>query len=182
LDYYHLHPLANHPTIQAFVADPPFLIPDDKLSYYKAMLSTVEDQKGLLSALPKQFVHHDVLIFNLLSEEEAITGVLDFDFISWDVALFEFAISLNHVLQMSGGSLEMAKAFIEGYSEYRQCSPVQIQQLQLFTRIYHIALLHIYIGQHYAGKKVEDPFNYILDQFKLRDEWLNIHLKELNPR
>ncbi|MEK3885647.1 phosphotransferase [Paenibacillus sp. PL2-23] len=65
----------------------------------------------MLEKLPKQLVHHDLLVFNLLAHENKIKGVLDFDFISLDVSFMEFAICLNHVLQMSNGSLEMAEAY-----------------------------------------------------------------------
>ncbi|WP_372631568.1 phosphotransferase [Cohnella sp.] len=126
----------------------------------------------LLEKLPKQFVHHDLLVFNLLAHENKIKGVLDFDFISLDVSFMEFAICLNHVLQMSNGSLEMAEAYIRGYAKYRKGSSEEITYLQLLTQIYHIAVLHIYIGQHYSGVNVEQNFNYILNQFKTRNDWL----------
>ncbi|WP_461671258.1 phosphotransferase, partial [Mycobacterium tuberculosis] len=136
------------------------------------MILLIENSIHLLEKLPKQFVHHDLLVFNLLAHENKIKGVLDFDFISLDVSFIEFAICLNHVLQMSNGSLEMAEAYIKGYSKYRKGSSEEITYLQLLTQIYHIAVLHIYIGQHYSGVDVEQHFNFILDQFKTRNEWL----------
>jgi len=87
-----------------------------------------------------------------LAQDNKISGVLDFDFISLDVSFMEFAICLNHVLQMTNGSLEMAETFIKGYAEYRKSSSQEFTHLQLLTQIYHIALLHIYIGQHHSGE------------------------------
>lgn len=169
---YGIHPLADIPSVKSFFEEPPFHIPGGDVAFYREMILSVEKSIDLLEKLPKQFVHHDLLVFNLLAHDNKIKGVLDFDFISHDVSFMEFAICLNHVLQMSNGSLEMAEAFIKGYAEYRKGSSQEFTHLQLLTQIYHIAVLHIYIGQHYSGVNVEQNFNYILNQFKTRNEWL----------
>lgn len=175
LDIYGLHPLADSAAVTSFMDEPPFPIAENDLHFYRDMLSTVEMDMPRLEPLPQQFVHHDVLIFNLLACDNHIRGVLDFDFASRDVSFMEFAICLNHVLQMSDGSLAMMEAFVKGYADYRKGSAQEIEQLQLLTRIYHIAVLHIYIGQHYSGVSIEQNFNYILNQFRTRNDWLTTH-------
>ncbi|MNR02958.1 hypothetical protein D3C85_1188330 [compost metagenome] len=84
----------------------------------------------------------------------------------------EFAICLNHVLQMSGGSVELAEAFIRDYAEFRTCSRQEIEQLHVLTQVYHLVVLHFYIGQHVAGNVIEQNFTYILNQFYTRHHWL----------
>lgn len=170
---YGIHPLADIPAVKSFIEAPPFHIPAADIAFYREMVLSIEKSMDLLEKLPKQFVHHDLLVFNLLEQDSKISGVLDFDFISHDVSFMEFAICLNHVLQMSGGSLEMVEAFMKGYAEYRKGSSQEFTHLQLLTQIYHIAVLHIYIGQHCSGVNVEQNFNYILNQFKTRNEWLS---------
>lgn len=174
-DLYRLHPLADRQAVTAFIEQPPFSINEVHLALYKEMAATVENKLDQLKELPSQLVHHDLLIFNLLSQDDKICGVLDFDFISLDARFMEFAISLNHILQLSNGSLEMTEAFIKGYAEYCQSSPEEIALLQLLTQIYHLAVLHIYIGQHYSGMNIESNFTYILHQFHTRNNWLNEH-------
>lgn len=169
---YGVHPLADKNSVQSFFDEPPYLIPANDIQFYSEMVLSIEQSIDLLVTLPKQFVHHDLLVFNLLAHDNKISGVLDFDFISYDVRFIEFAICLNHVLQMSDGSLDMAEAFIMGYAQYRRGSSTEFVHLQILTRIYHIAVLHIYIGQHYSGVNVERNFNYILNQFKTRSKWL----------
>jgi homoserine kinase type II len=170
---YSIHPLADIASVKSFFDKPPFHIPEGDIAFYREMILSVEKSMDMLEKLPKQFVHHDLLVFNLLTPDNEIRGILDFDFISYDVSFMEFAICLNHVLQMSDGSLEIAEAFIKGYAEHRQGSSPEFTHLQLLTRIYHIAVLHIYIGQQHSGVNVEQNFNYILNQFKTRDAWLN---------
>ncbi|EFM08454.1 aminoglycoside phosphotransferase [Paenibacillus curdlanolyticus YK9] len=174
-DFYGLHPLANKSAVHAFLKEPPFAIADEDRSFYMEMLTFVERESGVLEQLPKQFVHHDVLIFNLLAIDNRIHAVLDFDLMSWDIAFLEFAIGLNHVLQMSNGSRSMAEAFVQGYSEYRTATRQEIAQLSLLTRLYHLAVLHIYVGQHYAGHQVEPYFTFIMQQFRTRMDWLTEH-------
>ncbi|URN93000.1 MAG: phosphotransferase [Candidatus Pristimantibacillus lignocellulolyticus] len=172
---YDLHPLADNQAVTSFFESPPFEIPNTTINFYKEMFSTVELNKHELKELPKQLVHHDLLIYNLLSKDNKIQGVLDFDFTSFDLRFMEFTISLNHILQLTNGSWHMTEAFIKGYSQFSKISYLEIKHLQLLTQIYHIAVLHIYIGQYYSGKNIEQNFNYILNQFLTRNEWLNKH-------
>lgn len=172
---YDLHPLADNQAVTSFFESPPFEIPNTTINFYKEMVSTVELNKHELKELPKQLVHHDLLIYNLLSKDNKIQGVLDFDFTSFDLRFMEFTISLNHILQLTNGSWHMTEAFIKGYSQFSKISYLEINHLQLLTQIYHIAVLHIYIGQYYSGKNIEQNFNYILNQFLTRNEWLNKH-------
>ncbi|WP_127531793.1 phosphotransferase [Paenibacillus kobensis] len=172
---YGLHSLAGKDAVQAFMQKPPFPVAEDAIAFYYEMLKNIERSSERITSLPKQLVHHDLLVFNLLAEDHGISGVLDFDFISLDAGIMELAIALNHVLQMSDGSLDMAEAFLQGYAEHRSATASEIDCLQLMTQIYHVAVLHIYIGQHYTGSKVEPQFSYIMQQFRSRNDWLERH-------
>lgn len=97
-DIYGLHPLANYDEITAFIKNPPFEIPLNFLEFYKKKVTIVEKSIHTLFDMQRQLVHHDLLIYNLLSTENIIQGVLDFDFTSLDVGFMEFTISLNHIL------------------------------------------------------------------------------------
>lgn len=171
-ELYRLHPLASEENVAFFWKRTPFPVTDEQKHYYNEALISVETNREALLSLPRQLVHHDLLVFNLLSIDRCITGVLDFDFLAVDISFLEFVISLNHVLQMSGGSLEMAAAFIEGYAVFRTCSSEELKQLRTLTRLYHIAVLHIYIGQYGAGKDNSTAFAYIANQLIERDNWL----------
>ncbi|WP_206669782.1 phosphotransferase enzyme family protein [Paenibacillus luteus] len=170
-----LHPLANRSAVASFFEKPPFSIPGPKQRFYYKMMATFEMNRIHVQALPKQLVHHDLLIFNLLAEENGITGVLDFDFTSVDVGFMEFVISFNHLAQLTDGSIDRIEEFLKGYAHSCKHTTEEIEQLQLLTQIYHLAILHIYIGQHLDGRDIEQNFHYILDQFMTRNEWLDKH-------
>ncbi|MGQ7887913.1 phosphotransferase enzyme family protein [Paenibacillus sp. WC2504] len=179
LDFYNLHPLADQSAVDAFIENPSFHIPEASLNFYRAKVESVENSVREIKKLPIQLVHHDLLIFNLLAQNNRICSVLDFDFISVDTSFLEFAICLNHLLQMSNGSIEMAEAFVKSYSAYKAHSVQEIEQLRNLTQLYHVAVLHIYIGQHYAGIDIQHNFTYILNQFIHRDTWLMEHGKTI---
>ncbi|MDD9268271.1 phosphotransferase [Paenibacillus sp. GCM10023248] len=172
-DIYRLHPLADHEAITSFFEDPPFEISATTLHFYREMVALAEKSKCELLELPRGLVHHDLLVFNLLAMDNQIHGALDFDFSSWDISFMEFAISLNHMIQLTNGDLDFVEAFVYGYSQAQTCTYQEIDKLQRLTQIYHIAILHVYIGQHYSGVPVEVSFRYIFDQFQVRDAWLS---------
>jgi hypothetical protein len=76
---YSIHPLADIPSVKSFFEEPPFHIPVGDVSFYSEMILSVENENSfdLLEKLPKQLVHHDLLVFNLVAHENKIKGVLD---------------------------------------------------------------------------------------------------------
>lgn len=170
---YGIHPLATSQSIRSFLEKPPFPISRKLLTFYRNIIDAIEGSGQTLEELPHQFVHHDLLIYNLLAQNNKVTGVLDFDFISWDVAFMECTISLNHLIHESKGSFEMIESFLTGYSAERKHSSHEIEHLMLLTQIYYISVLHFYIGQHYAGVSVEHNFMFLLQQLERNVKWLH---------
>jgi len=62
LNIYGIHPLADIPSVKSFFEEPPFHIARGDIAFYKEMILSVEKSIELLEKLPKQFVHHDLLI------------------------------------------------------------------------------------------------------------------------
>ncbi|WP_337100669.1 phosphotransferase enzyme family protein [Paenibacillus sp. YIM B09110] len=178
-DLYGIHPLIDQEEVESFWNSPPFPISVEQKQVYDQSIASVKENLEEIMSLPRQLVHHDLLIFNLLATDQVITGVLDFDFLSVDIAFLEFSISFNHVLQLSGGSLDMAVAFVEGYSAFRTFTTDEFRQLRLLTRLYHVAVLHIYIGQYLSGKDVSLAFTHMVNQLIERDSWLGSNAGKL---
>lgn len=179
---YEIHPLATRQSIKSFYENLPFALSVSKVAFYQRMITEIESSELHLEMLPQQLVHHDLLIYNLLTQNEEITGVLDFDFMGMDAAFMEFTISFNHVVQESQGSMEMIGSFIQGYGRERKHSLLEFVYLPLLTKIYYIAVLHFYIGQHYAGATIEHNFTFMIEQFERNMNWLekhNLRIQEL---
>ncbi len=172
---YNIHPLANRDSVKSFFANFPFETTSERCTFYQTMITEIDHSHLDLEVLPQQLVHHDVLIYNLLSESGEITGVLDFDFMGMDAAFMELTISLNHIIQESSGSLDLIAAFLQGYGNARKHSSIEFGYLRLLTQVYFVAVLHFYIGQHYAGAAIESPFTFMMDQFERNISWLAEH-------
>jgi homoserine kinase type II len=172
---YDIHPLANRQSIKVFYENLPFELSVSKVTFYQKMITGIESSNLQLEVLPQQLVHHDLLIYNLLAQNEEITGVLDFDFMGVDAAFMEFTISFNHVIQESQGSVGMIESFLQGYGSERKHSALEFSYLPLLTQIYYIAVLHFYIGQHYAGATIEHNFTFMIEQFERNMNWLEKH-------
>lgn len=178
---YHLHPLSNERSVSHFFDQLPFKIESDQLSILIGSLQAVQRNQFLIDDLPKQIVHHDLLIFNLLIDNHTrkMSGVLDFDFASYDVRALELAICINHLLQINNSSLSNLKLFLEEYSQYMTLTDEEIKCIPLLMEMYYVSLICIYIGQYYSGREIEEYFRFILNQLVIRKQWLDQNEREL---
>ena len=117
----------------------------------KRAFQEVLNNAPLFESLPKQTIHHDLLIFNLLMDREGgkMNGVLDFDFASDDIRALELAIAINHLLQQSDHSWLHIDLFLAEYANYMAImSEQEIRCIPVLMRMYYVSLLSIYIGQY----------------------------------
>ncbi|QYR23514.1 phosphotransferase [Paenibacillus sp. sptzw28] len=171
--FYDLHPLSSEETVAQFLLNPPFVVDDSHMALFRNLLDQFQPEHILLSHLPHQIVHHDLLIFNLLiGNNGKMNGVLDFDFASIDIRAFEPAICINHLLQFEDRTLDYLEIFLKAYSAYMKLSMAEIDMIPNLIRLYYLSLLCIYIGQYYSGKAVKDHFTFIIAQMSARDYWL----------
>ncbi|MPY17057.1 phosphotransferase enzyme family protein [Paenibacillus glucanolyticus] len=173
-DPYSLHPLSYQKSIHEFLSNPPFAIDADQIAIIQAYYQNIYGHAPEINLLPKQIVHHDILIFNLLIEPQfrKISGVLDFDFAANDIRIWELTICLNHLLQFEDQTFEKIELFLDEYRKYMTLTPAEIQWIPYVMQIYYVSLLSIYIGQHYAGRSIAPYFRLMLKQLLKRREWL----------
>lgn len=171
---YKLHPLSNESSINHFLNQPPFEIDGNQLSILLNSFQDVKRNQSIIDGLPKQIIHHDILIFNLLidSKTRKMNGVLDFDFASYDVRALELAICINHLLQFDDGSLSNLELFLDEYSQHMRLTEEEIKWIPFLMQMYYVSLVCIYIGQYYSGRKVDNYFQFILNQLVIRTQWI----------
>lgn len=176
-----LHPLANNNHVLQFLSKPPFFIAQQKLDKIIEIMNELKHIQPKLDQLPKQVVHHDLLLFNLLIDPETrkMNGVLDFDFASYDVRALEPAICITHLVQVNSQPLEAIAVFWSEYKRFMELTPVEIVYVPALIRLYYIALIYIYIGQAYSGREIEQYFLFIVDQLEHMEQWLGQHAHEL---
>jgi len=176
-----IHPLCTEATIDQFLQAPPFLIEQDALVILRKAFHEMNDNSPFFQQLPQQMIHHDVLVFNLLADQVTgeITGVLDFDFASYDIRALELAVCLNHLLQFNDRSLTGLEWFLDEYGLYMTLTEEETESFPLLMRLYYVSLLCIYIGQHRSGKDIAAYFHIISEQLVRRSQWLKQHEMEL---
>lgn len=176
-----VHPLCTEETIVQFLQAPPFLVEQDTLVILREAFHVMNDNCSFFQQLPQQMIHHDVLVFNLLANQVTgkITGVLDFDFASYDIRALELAVCVNHLLQFNDRSLTGLEWFLDEYALYMKLTEEEIKSFPLLMRLYYVSLLCIYIGQHHSGKDIAAYFHIISEQLVRRSQWLKQHDMEL---
>lgn len=178
---YNLHSLSNERAVSHFIDQPPFDIDHNQLSILKNTFQAVQRNESIIDALPKQIIHHDILIFNLLidSKTRKMNGVLDFDFASHDVRALELAICINHLLQFDDGSLLNLELFLDEYSQHMTLTDEEIKWIPFLMQMYYVSLICIYIGQYYSGREIDNYFRFILNQLVIRTQWIEQNEYEL---
>lgn len=171
---YNLHPLSNERSVNRFFDQLPFEIESNQCSIFLHSLQAVQRNESIVDDLPKQIVHHDILIFNLLIDKQTrkMSGVLDFDFASHDVRALELAICMNHLLQFDDGSLLNIELFLDEYSQHMTLTDEEIKWIPFLMQMYYVSLMCIYIGQYYSGRDIEEYFRFILNQLVIRKQWM----------
>lgn len=173
-DVYNLHSLSNQTKINEFLACPPFDIDAEQIAVLQGYYESVINHAVELNALPKQMVHHDILVFNLLINPQSreMSGVLDFDFAAMDIRIWELSICLNHLLQHEDQTLTKVELFLDEYRKYMRLTRAEIQWIPYIMQLYYVSLLSIYIGQHLAGRNIASYFHLMLKQLQIRREWM----------
>ncbi|WP_242615147.1 phosphotransferase enzyme family protein [Paenibacillus solani] len=173
-NFYNLHSLADRTSIHNFLTCPPFKMDAEQIAvlqgYYELGLNYAPE----LNALPKQIVHHDILVFNLLIDPKSrqMSGVLDFDFAAKDIRIWELSICLNHLLQCEDQTLTKVELFLDEYRQSMRLTRAEIEWIPCIMQLYYVSLLSIYIGQHLAERNIASYFHLMLKQLLIRREWM----------
>ncbi|MGO4789584.1 phosphotransferase enzyme family protein [Paenibacillus sp. 2KB_20] len=173
-EVYNLHSLANQTNIYEFLTCPPFEIDAEQIAVLQGYYESGLNHAAELNVLPKQMVHHDILVFNLLLDPQSreMSGVLDFDFAAMDLRIWELSICLNHLLQQEDQTLTKVELFLDEYRKYMRLTRAEIQWIPYIMELYYVSLLSIYIGQHLAGRNIASYFHLMLKQLLIRSEWM----------
>jgi homoserine kinase type II len=173
-DFYNLHSLSNQTKMNEFLICPPFQIDAEQIAVLQEYYETGFNHAAELDVLPKQIVHHDILVFNLLIDPQSreMSGVLDFDFAAMDIRIWELSICLNHLLQHEDQTLTKVELFLDEYRKYMRITRAEIQWIPYIMQLYYVSLLSIYIGQHLAGRNIATYFHLMLKQLQIRKEWM----------
>ncbi|CAM4434513.1 homoserine kinase type II [Paenibacillus endophyticus] len=126
-----------------------------------------------LEGWPKQWIHGDLVFNNTVSRENAIIGVLDFEFATMDVRAMELAVIIVDLLKPEDAELKMKiQLLVNGY---KSICPLTAEELQLLPRLMKLRLLDVAL--HFAVRfrdqlDKDDVLCQIVDQSAFGCKWI----------
>lgn len=137
----------------------------------------LEEECAQLALLPKQWIHGDLVFNNTVSQDDAIIGVLDFEFTTVDVRTMELAVISVDLIKPEDPDINAKlKHLLQGYQDVL---PLSDQELKKLPSLMKLRLLDVAL--HFAVRLKEQLDNEdvlcgIIDQSAFGCHWINEHL------
>jgi 4-aminobutyrate aminotransferase-like enzyme/Ser/Thr protein kinase RdoA (MazF antagonist) len=129
-----------------------------------------------LHNLPKQIIHGDANPMNVLVQDNAVSGFIDFGDMSYNYRIFDIAIALAYLLMQEKNPLAIAKQFI---SAYHCKNELQRNELNI---LYYLIAARLCQSQLLGAKSKKDqPNNDYVSVDELRGAELLTTWIEINP-
>ena len=125
--------------------------------------------------LPEQLIYADANEWNLLTEGEAISGIIDFGDMCYSWRINELAIALAYALMFSENPMEDAVPMIRAYHSIHALTEVEVEVL------YYLIAARLSTSVCWSAKnKIEQPENQYLTisearAWKLLHQWIQIN-------
>jgi homoserine kinase type II len=127
-----------------------------------------------LALLPQQWIHGDLVFNNTVSKNDAIIGVLDFEFTTVDVRAMELAVIAVDLIKPSETEVqEKVRLLLQGYQNTLTLSEQELKKLPslMKLRLLDVAL-HFSVRLRDQLDK-EDVLCGIIDQCMFGCDWIN---------
>ena len=171
------------------------LVPDPPMAFRK--LPVAEDARErlveryewlmvriptLYAALPRQIVHEDFDMSNVLLEGTRVTGVLDFEFCGRDVRVMDLAVALiwwplAHF--GTGDEWAVIRTLTEGYAHHVRLTEEEIAALPLLFQFRAYTSLIHRLGRHRQGLSSLEAVVSRVDAALEREDWLHVNGEQL---
>lgn len=125
--------------------------------------------------LPQQLIHSDFNRYNVLAEEDLLTGVLDFEYATWDVRVMDLAVALSAwslPLIESGQEWTVIEAFGKGYSQNSPLAPIEKEALPVLFKLRFVTVLLHFIGRYRQGLSGPDDYERWIGYSLKIEKWL----------
>ncbi|KRE25105.1 phosphotransferase [Paenibacillus sp. Soil522] len=136
----------------------------------------LEEECKQLALLPKQWIHGDLVFNNTVAQNEAIIGVLDFEFTTVDVRAMELAVIVVDLIKQDDTVFQdKINHLLQGYQD---SYPLSVQELKKLPSLMKLRLLDVAL--HFAVRlreqlDSEDVLCKIIDQSAFGCKWINEH-------
>ncbi|WP_171653512.1 phosphotransferase [Paenibacillus foliorum] len=178
-DLYEIHPLVTREKLTEW------LLSMQEGQYKKeAMLLETEINNLLnnlsnLKQLPVQLVHSDLVASNVLTKEDEVSAVLDFEFVTPDLRAMDAAVFINELIRYHSDRWELLEAFIKGYAETADLNTAEIKALPQLILLRSIVLCIHFLGRQWAGIDPPNDSEPYLDSFVKVHKWISLNQERI---
>jgi homoserine kinase type II len=111
---------------------------EDHNRFSQLLNEVIEVAPHLYATLPIQTIHADYLTPNILVENDEVVGILDFEFATRDLRLFDYLSSLDQFASFPWKEVhfeDIVRAFSTGY---RACSALTVEEIEAVISVWKL--------------------------------------------
>ncbi|KAG1667858.1 hypothetical protein FOA52_011046 [Chlamydomonas sp. UWO 241] len=126
----------------------------------------------MTEGLPLQLIHGDLHYDNVMVVGDTVSGLLDFEFCSYDFRTMELAVALSKYVG-EAEPLSLCERFVSGYVEKGQLSPGEIDALPDLINLRIFSNTVYFTGRAIAGEDSLDSLTSRAPAYAKRVKWVN---------
>lgn len=136
------------------------------------------------TSLPTQLIHGDLHYDNVLvdKEQEKVTGLLDFEFCSFDWRALEMAISLSKYAGEEPDAMPYFDDFIDGYSETGVLTLEEARAIPDLINLRILSNVVYFCGRAVAGEDDISSLTTRIANYEKRVNWIKEHGDQIVAR
>lgn len=142
----------------------------------------IEDLIGKLSKnlkIPKQFIHGDLHYDNVLVVENKVSGLLDFEFCSYDWRAMELAVCLS---KYSGekDAFNYFESFVDGFAQLGELNEEEIEVIADLINLRILSNVVYFVGRALGDEDSIDSLITRAETYSNRVLWVKSHKKDIS--
>jgi homoserine kinase type II len=150
-------------------------IGDEAAAHVRAV---ADEAVVLVRSLPRQLIHGDFAMGNLLLNDSTVVGILDFEFCGHDVRAIELAGALGLVLTKTTAD-QLWRPVLAAYLRALPLDEDERRALPVLTRLSRAAGLIWWVGRERQGLSSKTDTAERIERLLRIDAWVTRHADEL---
>lgn len=138
-------------------------------------------QRLLDLKLPSQLIHGDLHYDNVLIHENAVSGLLDFEFCAFDWRAMELAICLSKYAGEKE-ALNYFDTFIEGYMQTAELTPLEISVIPDLINLRILSNVVYFVGRSIAKEDSITTLTTRVETYLARIKWIKANRDNITSR
>ncbi|HWO95266.1 MAG TPA: phosphotransferase [Bacillus sp. (in: firmicutes)] len=181
----HTHPHCSLDKVMSFCVNPSieFAEQDTELIHIAKQIVAFQKIAPRLKLLPHQMVHGDLNASNILvNQEDIVSAVLDFEFVTNDLRAIELAVCLADFIrpdQEEAMIWTRIDAFLSGYGSVMKLTDNEIDIIPTLVQLRGLDVFIHFLGRYWDKVDSADNVKKQLYKNAIRANWLNSNKEKL---